>query len=336
MKTYKFLAVALVATGFFSACTNEEVVQPVNVNAPAEISFRLQGGTPETRTLATTLDKLEAFVVYGTDNIVSSPGLLLDGVTVARQLDGTFIYTPKAYYSVGATSAGFFAFSPVSANVTTPITTTSLLTTGASLSYEVIEPDITGNATQEDLLVAWTSVPTSSLTSPVQLTFKHALSRIFVTAKNASDDPVIIKNLTLLNLAKEGSLSVNTSSALTWTPTTSLGSYEYILAQSGVVVPAKTNTEKLVTSMEQGMMVLPQVTVNTSKDYTSDDFALKVTYDFANRTNQDQYIYIANGYEFKAGNQYKISITFDGLNPIEFEVVAIDNFIDDPTVITYP
>jgi len=324
MKTYKFLLVALIATGFFSACTNEAEVEPVSINQATEISFRLQGGMPEvtTRAMATTLDKLEAFVVFGTDNVLTSPALLFDSVTVARKLDGTFAYAPKVYYSNGAASASFFAFSPVSANISSgSITTTSLLTAGASFSYTVLPPDGTGDAVQEDLLVTATTVTPSA--APVNLAFKHALSRIFVTATNAADEPVIIKGITLKNLKTTGTLAVNLTPALTWTPTSTTDDYEYVLATTGVVVPGGTAAKTLVTSMEQGMMVLPQVTSNTG---AVGDFALEISYDFANLSNQTQTVKITDGYPFVAGNQYNINITFAGLLPIEFVVINVDAF----------
>ena len=337
MKTYKFLLVALIATGFFSACTNEAEVEPVSINQATEISFRLQGGMPEvtTRAMATTIDKLEAFVVFGTDNLAS--GLLFNGMTVARQLGSTpnFTYAPKAYYSTGATSASFFAFSPVNANISGgSITTTSLLTAGASFDYTVLAPNGTGNAVQEDLLVTGTTVTPSA--SPVSLTFKHALSRIFVTATNAADEPVIIKDITLKNLKTTGTLAVNFTPALTWTPTTATGDYKYILATTGVVVPGGTAAKTLVTSMEQGMMVLPQAIVTTGTgNQAAGDFALEIKYDFANLSNQTQYVYITNGYPFAAGKQYNINITFAGLLPIEFVVIDVDDF-DAPVEVTYP
>ena len=329
MKTYKFLAVALVATGFFSACTNEEVVEPINVKEAAEISFRLQGGTPEveTRALATTINNIEAFVVYGTDDVLASPALLFNGVTVARQIGTTppsFTYAPKVYYSASATDAGFYAFSPVSAKIVGSVTVpTTIRTTGISFVYTVPAPDNTGAgvAVQEDLLVAGTGGVTPSLT-PVSLLFKHALSRIFVTATNTTADPVIINELTLKNLFTTGTLSVGPASALSWTAPTTKNDYAYVLASSGVAVPGG-KTKIYVTSTEQGMMVLPQTIVNAG---SAADFALEVKYDFANLTNQTETISIPNNFKFEEGKQYTININFTGgLIPIEF-TITVDPF----------
>ena len=328
MKTYKFLAVALVATGFFSACTNEEVVQPVNVNAPAEISFRLQGGSPETRTTATTLTDVDAFVVYGTDDIAAGSNIF-NGLTVARQLSsGLFEYSPKKYYSDGAASAQFVAFSPVTANISSP-GISSLLTT-ATFGYTVAKPDNTGNITQEDLLIAGTGVSSISA-SPVDLQFKHALSRIFVKATNALSSDVIITGLSLRNLYSTGTITGTAGAAWTWVWATSGAKTDYVyeLATTGVAVKAGLGAPTLVTSMEQGMMVLPQATANTADlaDFDTGDFALEVTYNVANVTGKKAYVLLANGYPFAAGNQYAINIAFSGTELIEISfTIDVDGF----------
>ena len=328
--------VALFATVLFTACSNDEAVQVKNRQ---EISFRLQGGMPDitTRSLATTTANIDAFVVFGTDDELeglATPALLFDAITVARQINGSWDYAPKKYYSATATTAGFFAFSPVSANITPgsiSATPANVLTGVASFDYTVLPPDGSGNAIQEDLLVA--GGVESSLTPPqVILAFKHALARIFVTATNAADDPVIIKKLSLLNLETVGTLNFDpvATPVVAWTSTSTKATFPYVLAPSGVVVPAGTSSKTLVTSWEQGMMVLPQETENTTPDdYTAGDFALEIEYDIANLTGQTTHVYITDGYEFLAGQQYNINITFNASvagQPIEFSGITVEPF----------
>ena len=340
MKTYKFLLVALIATGFFTACNNEIAVEQ-SIKQGAEISFRLQGGMPEqitTRSMATTKDNLEAFVVFGTDDVLAATNdLIFEGVTVARQLDGDFAYFPKKYFSVGVTYAGFFAFAPVSA--IDPLDIDMSTFTSGEVKYTVPAPDGSGDAVQEDLLLASEilALPTD-FQNPVNLTFEHALARIFVTATNEGDEPVIIKALTLKNLKTSGKLVINSSLVWSWDPLfpSPVADYDYVLAPSGVAIPVGTTTKTLVTSMEQGMMVLPQETVNNGGDHTAGDFALEIVYDIANLTGEYAYVYIPLvstapnvGYEFEAGNQYNINITFDADitgNPIEFKVIDVAPF----------
>ena len=331
MKTFRFSLVAMIATVLFTACSNEDAVRPKN-DETQEISFRLQGSTPEItpRSMATTTLNVDAFVVYGTDNVTEAgTGTnIFDGVTVARQVGGGFDYNPKKYYGSGAVNAEFVAFSPVSANISAPATT-SLLTT-ASFGYEVKVPDNTGDITQEDLLVAGTSVTTIAA-APVHLQFGHALSRIFVKATNGLSENIVITGLSLKNLYSTGTITGTPAAAWTWAWGGYGGTkdYDYILATTGVAVKPGVSAPTLVTSMEQGMMVLPQATANTADlaDFDTGDFALEVTYNVANVTGKKAYVLLANGYPFAAGNQYAINIAFSGTELIEISfTIDVDGF----------
>ena len=205
----------------------------------------------------------------------------------------------------------------------------------ASFVYEVKAPDATGITAQEDFLIADTSFTT--ITPTVNLNFRHALSRIFVKASNDLSEDVVITGIELKNLKSKG--TVTTPLPLTWVAdASSIRNYSYILAPTGVAVKAGTgkgvspnDVPVLVTSMEQGMMVLPQPTVNGgTDDYTAGDFALEVTYDVANLTGEKAYVYLADEYPFIAGNQYAITIEFDdtstGLIEIDF-TIEVTEFI---------
>ena len=325
MKTFKFSLVALVATALFTACTNEAVVEPFNgkKGEAQEISFRLQGGTPEitTRSTATTLPYVDAFVVYGTDNVYGDASIF-DGTTVSLDVNSDkFTYAPTRYYDFAATDAAFIAYSPASAKVTNA-TVANLWTVGASFDYTVPAPDNSGNTVQEDLLVA--SEEITPIASTVNLQFEHALARIFVTATNSTKDPVFIDSLILKNLATTGTLEFDAASAYAWewTNQTDVADYKYILAPSGVAVDSMT-TKKLVTTMEQGMMVLPQETLNSGDNtaFVAGDFALQVNYRFSNLGAQVKYILIEDGFEFKPNEQYLINIEFKG-TAIDFDITV--------------
>ena len=337
MKTFRFSLVALAATALITACSDEAVVEQRLITSEAqEISFRLQGGTPETRAMATTIDNIDAFVVYGTDSVANVAGTnIFDGVTVARQ-KGTgaiFDYNPKKYYSAEIGKAAFIAYSPVSASLNiSGLDATSLLTT-TSFDYVVNAPDGSGEAVQEDLLVAGKSVAVPSV-AKVDLNFKHALSRIFVKAKNSLKENVVITGLTLKNLYSEGTITGTPASPAwtwAWSNYSNITSYDYVLARTGVAVKAGVTTATLVTSMEQGMMVLPQEIVNSGDDHTAGDFALEVTYDVANLTAQKAYVYLADTYPFEYNTQYAITIEFSGTDLIEIGfTIDVAGFDDDP------
>ncbi|MDL2247507.1 fimbrillin family protein [Bacteroides sp. OttesenSCG-928-J23] len=360
-----FLGVSLLAiAGVWTGCSNDEVMDATSSEARA-IDFRVQGGVPTvSRTTATTAANVDAFVVYGADYKAAndaSNAELFKGETVARQAGTTnkFDYNPKKYYSTNAIAADFVAYSPVNASrnftgdfsfiesKTTPTAAT------ASFTYTVPAPTADGKTSQEDLLVAGVNTIADGsgiLASAIKFDFKHALSRIFVKALNPMPEPVVITNLTLKNLNAKGTITGATAAPATgettaqWTWTWALPAgdagdpksiidYPYILANSGISVPAgmKAGTDYpiLVTSMEQGMMVLPQETVNAdNKDVTGGDFALEVKYNVSNLTGKTAYVYLTDKYKFEMNKQYAITISFDSHTAISF-TIAVDNFTND-------
>ncbi|MDR1527423.1 MAG: fimbrillin family protein [Dysgonamonadaceae bacterium] len=338
MTAKQFFFVLPVVAGCLYGCSKNEII-----DTPAsqqEISFRAQTSVPALRTTSTTLDYVNAFVVYGSDDVFGANGdLIFDGVTVARQPGSiaAFAYAPKKYYGQGATEAKFFAYSPVSKNITgfsaTGDATDEL--SDVTFNYKVLKPLDTGNTSQEDLLVAHT-IP-NDVTGAVALDFKHALSRIFVKAANELNEPVTITKLTLRNLYDNGTFTFTTLSNIwSWNTIDAKTDYSYVLANTGVAVPVGTTTKTLVTSNEQGMLVLPQKTSNTNDDKIVDtgDFALEVTYDIANLIDQTAYVLLADNYEFEAGKQYAITISFTGTDLVEITftitVTDFDSITDIP------
>jgi len=321
-----FLGMSLLAiAGLWTGCSSDE-----GGNSGDAISFHVQGGTPELRTTGTTAASIQAFAVYGTDDLAA--GNIFSGVTVARQTDGSFDYNPKKYYTANATTAQFAAYSPISPNVSAG---TFVFNTGFGFSYTVPAPDPTGNASQEDLLVAGTTVVPS--TASVPLAFEHALSRIFIKATSELNETVTIKRIILRNLYSAGTIAgaPGTPWSWGWTPSGArTNSYEYVLAASGVAVEANQATPILVTSMEQGMMILPQAIVSGSPgNVTAGDFALEIVYDVANITDESTYVYLSNGHTFDMGTQYAISVDFTGdvTNLIEITFsITVGTFADDP------
>ena len=331
MKMNRFFLLTLAIAGMFISCSNDEAIE--STNEGQEISFRLQGSMPTgiQRTTASTTVNVDAFVVYGTDDYFagkSSPEMIFDGVTVARQIGpgNFFTYAPKKYYGESATKAYFIAFSPVSTKVSNITSTISGTVPDFTLAFEytVPAPDNSGKGytTQEDLLIARTPVNSLSTTT-VHMNFSHALSRVFVTASNSTETPVVISALILKNLVTKGTLVCDPLNATPakWTPSSTKGDYGYILSES---VAITSSLKKYVTSMEQGMMVIPQETVNTNDDNSFDtgDFALEVQYSFAGQ-NMVKNILLNDGYTFLANKQYSINIEFTG-TAIDFTVDVTD------------
>jgi hypothetical protein len=343
----------LVIAGLWTACSNDEALNNEN---KTPISFHVQGGAPSLRATGTTLDFVNVFVVnaYGDVTGAASPAVAtMNGVTVYRVEHNTediFDYNPKLYYHSTDGTVYFSAYSPLSKSISQGLKDNDANT----IDYEVIKPDKdNGNTTQEDLLVAYTAQTDLSGTK-VPLTFKHALSRVYVKATNKTPETVIIKGLKLGNLYENGSLKIDgtawqsgttvdinlpyktTISAVTdykvlWTTSAvQNGSYEYVLPLSGVAVPTSTGGERVfIVSKEQGMMVLPQTTVSsTPVDYTT-DFYLEVTYKLSNIEEtvkipfSDLNNITGEGLTFEFGRQYALNIDFENKS-ISFTVTVED------------
>jgi len=335
-----FMAVLAVALAF-AACSKDEAI-----NKGKDISFSAQrydgGNLPEfrpdgTRAPATTTSDIDAFVVYGSDNVFAAKGeLIFDNITVARKgnlgyTTPVFDYAPKRFFGEGANDAVFFAYSPVSAKMTSldfavPTSNLSQFVAGSTFDYTVATPyAYQGNTPwdllwteeyykQEDLLVAATRV--SNPNNSVHLEFKHALSRVFVAALNTTEDPVYIKEITLRNLNSTGTFNYNAflsgSQSGIWTGAGNPESYSYVLPQVGAMVPPHTGWYDYIISAEQGMMILPQAIVNKKNDVDKGDVALEILYDFGGWFDLVSLTYLQNGFEFVAGGQYVINANFTG------------------------
>jgi len=335
MKRKRFFLVIFAIAGILTACSNDKAIEPTNEQGH-EISFRPQGGAPITihRANANTRENIDGFAIYGGDQLSwfyygkgTYSELMFNGIPVTRVPGNdppVFDYSPKKYFhplpDPALYGGTFAAYSPVGAKVSgvniEPVSNSGTV----NFTYTVPAPDSSGETRQEDLLVVyWNGLSPGGATIPLK--FGHALSRIFVTATNSTSDQVIIKSLILKNLYSTGTCQpVDNDDIADWTNLGNVRDYKYILAESGINVSANTMNRTLVTSMEQGMMVIPQT--------LRSDFFLHVEYDFANLGASKAEIKLPVGYKFDAGKQYSINIAFTGV-AINFTIDVKD--FDDIT-----
>ena len=336
MKTNRFFLGFLAVATMFTACSKDEAGEMLQ--SEKGISFGLQGGMPSLKANSTTKANVDAFVVYGNDNANAGTKMLFENVTAALDLGrSSYAYSPLRYYNKGADNARFFAFSPVTAKPAKVKPTADFMTTATgaemlSFEYTVPKPLNDGKTSQIDLLVASVNVTPSA--SAVTLSFQHALARIFVSANNSAVNPVIISSLTLKNLHETGRFALATGASIpnnlewNWTTIGVKTNYAYVLAEAGVVVPDKNNgglLPKRITSMEQGMMVMPQVTQNDGDDETpkAGDFYLEVEYNIVGSTPGVAQFLLEDGFEFEAGKQYTIQLHFSGTE-VKFDIEVAD------------
>ena len=349
-----FLGMFLLAiAGLGTGCSNDRVVDASGEKQA--ISFRVQGGTPTLRATGTTIDYVNAFVVNAYGNASVDP--IMNAITVYR-MEGTstsFDYNPKAYFRTSDTYADFAAYSPVSKHITSGLKDDDT----NQIAYDIQVPDPTGATAQEDLLVAYTH-QTTLTGAPVSLGFRHALSRVYVTAVNTLSEDVIITSLKLVNLYRSGELEINadienayessvsvfSDYKVLWNPTGSQNNtFGYVLPQSGVSVASGTNTRTYVVSKEQGMLILPQTTLNANDAKVpggEDDFYLEVMYKLSNTTDIVKIPFeditsltpdADQGLTFEFGRQYALNINFESTaNLVEIKFSVTVEAWDEPVI----
>jgi hypothetical protein len=273
----------------------------------------------------------------------------------------TWQYSPVSYFPVGdafTDYVDFFAYSPAGSNRVSP-KLGDAADANQTIGYTVPKPSgINGGAaTQEDLLVAYQKVGADDYDKTVKLQFRHALSRVLVAAKSSlASSNVTVTGLTLKNLYSEGTLNLkgNTSTGTTpsngipqstvppastteqdswvyndqlvtignyvtlWQSLATPEEYTYVLPALGVTVGA---TSELVTTVEQGMFVLPQTTAGDLSQAlnSATDFYLEVAYSLDGKAQTPASIRFAdiNGVAnqsvtFEIGRQYVLNLTFGG------------------------
>ncbi|MDR1882659.1 MAG: fimbrillin family protein [Prevotella sp.] len=289
-----------------SGCSQDDVSDiPAGSRA---IGFRAQGGMPTLKATTANSNSIQSFIVNahyddgnGTPEWDAANDYLLYGTTVYRGEGGTgWYYSPQAYFPTASGTVEFFAYSPSGSKYASGLGTAS--DENQTIAYTVPKPN--GSiTTQEDLLVAYESVGSDvyAIGSPtVTLMFRHALSRISVSAYSSHTEPVTITRLELKNLKNSGKLKlkgnistganksdgipVSTSSTaqtdwfytapsavgdtddyvVLWEPLPSSDApslTDYTYALPDAGVKVSKDDFKPVIGSDQGMFVMPQTTV---------------------------------------------------------------------------
>jgi len=361
---------AAAAAALLAGCMNENGTVNEEVETGKAISFRVQGSLPSTYTLPSGLADMDGFTVNGwVDNAATQSDELFFRKSVVRDATtGVFTYSPTVYFPKNATSATFAAYSPI--NVNTGIgsggfaLSHSLEEDDNKITYTVPNPGAAGGTLQKDLLVACAVIPdVNAAGASVALHFKHALALVNVFVTNSTNDPLIIKDLVLVNIGTEGSLDIDADKWLHVgdntpdieedyvTPTiTSLAQYKvlwdnisavdsmrWLLPSGGVVIEADNQAHE-VTTNEQAMLVMPQTTRLTSgapeQLDPQADFHLLLAYSLNNLDGVKRIAFgdintLNEGLTFEMGKQYNLNLVFSAKG-VSFSVDVEDWTVESP------
>ncbi|MDR1882308.1 MAG: fimbrillin family protein [Prevotella sp.] len=313
------------------------------------IGFRAQGGMSSLKATTTSADYIHSFAVNARyrEGDGWEPGkFLLHGTTVYRGESGAgWDYSPKAYFPAGdAGSVEFFAYSPSGSLNVKNGGLGSDVTDAQKITYEVpapvIDPEPSGVTAQEDFLVARQTVngdEDPGYSGSVTLSFRHALSRILVSARSSLGEemPVTITKLVLKNLYCKGELSLKDVPVDGWGYNGStagynclwdrdlysaagyLRDYPYLLPKSGVLVGTEAAD---VIGADQGMFILPQKTAgdNVKDDDRDGEFGLEVSYTvYGNPAGAPVFVQFSDlvpgsdaSVTFETGRQYTLNLIF--------------------------
>jgi hypothetical protein len=364
----------LIAALLISGCSNEGGATDNGETAAKgrEITFRVQGSMPSTYTLPSTLADIDAFTVNGwVDAAATNKEVLFERKSVVKDAtSGAFTYSPTVYFPVGATSATFVAYSPVNINVGVGSggfeLSNSIVTNDNKITYTVPNPAEGGGTLQKDLLVACTAVPNINAAgaSAVALRFKHALARLVVSITNNTQDPLVVKGLTLNHIFTTGDLDIDgdiwtegatgtpdinddyvTSSITTsdqykvlWDNNGTDHTMQWLLPVGGVVIDPDSAAHA-VTTNEQAMLVLPQITLlasgNPQQLDTLTDFHLRLDYTLNNLDAVRKIAFgdvkgldeVGYGLTFEMGKQYNLNLEFNAKG-VSFTVDIEDWTVD--------
>lgn len=133
--------------------------------------------------------------------------------------------------SDGTQYMSFYAVSPSSVSGTVPHRTMNVTNNAPTFTYEAYEAANGSHADQRDLLIAGSKVELTTINKigvagqpwmSVPLTFKHALSQVKFDAHLEPNCPkleVIIKSVTICNVARTGICTIGTDNTASWATT---------------------------------------------------------------------------------------------------------------------
>lgn len=205
-----------------AACTEDEIVDQ---NQGRPIDFRSEIGS---RGQATTAGTLKSFVVSAFNNADTH----MDKVEFTKSDDSNFFTSASSYYwPDDDATLSFIAYAP---NETTFEGSVTLTSSEQKLKGYKLDDEI---ADQKDIIFASaTGKKSTNETSGVALSFKHAVSRIGLFAKNSGKNVYKVAGVKLGNIVSSGDFDFQSEK---WTVSTTKDSYKSEYTASPVTLKAE-------------------------------------------------------------------------------------------------
>ena len=297
----KSLFVLGVAVAALASCTNEEVVDIADSNA-IKFSDAFVGKAVRSSVVPITTAGIDKFYVMGTKANTS----FFDNVEVYKQ-NGMWGYDALKQWETA--SYAFSAYSNGGEKISTGVTFTAA--DGLKIADYVVD-----NSAKKDLIMSVSGTNLDAANTPIEYTFKHALSMIkFTLNSSLGNNTVTISNLTMKAIKTTGDATLaNSTSNVTWTvdntPTENFASDEFTTTQG---TPGAS--DEFVVIPQNGSNLEVTLTAKLT-DADGTEVTIVLTASIAS-------------YDWQAGLRYNYTATITGtdMNLIEF---------DDPTVDDWP
>ncbi|MDR1503211.1 MAG: fimbrillin family protein [Prevotella sp.] len=314
------------------SCSNSE--DDTAANQGKAIEFRSVVDKTKASLVGNT-DQLESFFVKGQE-VSATTSVCTEYLSASVYKNASdWTYSPQKYWPVNDDVVNFYAFAPYSDAIRTSLDVTADVA-DVKFSYTVPVNQSVQN-TAVDLLVASKLDRKGSVTptSPVALTFKHALSAVTFSAKNknatTSELVYTISKIEIVNLDNTGDYTYSTEA---WTENDTYDkTYIAGVPASGVAVQPVGDVGAAVRllSANDVLIVLPQevdVTTKVKITYSLKDGAGAYIYQDAER----ELVFPVTFDEFDAGKRYNFVFEFLASNAITFSVTAVTDWGDDEDV----
>lgn len=313
----KILMIGLATTAMLTSCSNDENVEmPAQKNAIAFSSFV----DKSTRATDIDNDNFTSFQVWGLMSKDGQTGNPFDGTTVTKS-GTTWKYETPVYWENGYTYS-FVAIAPAATEGNWDFTAPTSVGQWGTISF-------TNGAGEKDLIAAtdgtWaaTAVSTATCPAPINLTFRHLLSRVRFAFENAMDDgsEINVTGVEITDAYADGTVTLATGDTKpSWAVGTTTGSLAFGNVQ---LTDGATTIAKNATAITDHKYIIP-TTADATHTYK---VTFKVTRNHHGVTDTYNHEVVvpapAEGWQSGFSYQYKAqltakNITDEELCPIKF------------------
>lgn len=318
----KIFLIGLAATAMLTSCSNDENIEMPAQNNAIGFSTFVNKSTRATDTDNSNFKKFQVWGLMSKDNQTGTPFV---GTTVTKGTEG-WSYTTPVYWENGYK----YSFVAVASAQTDDTTDDNWTLTPPTTVGQWGSIAFTNGTGETDLIAAtdgtWATTAVSTANScpaPIDLTFKHLLSRVRFAFENAMDDGSVI-NVTGVEITDAftgGTVTLATDIAnSTWDVNETSGSLTFgdvVLSDGATTFAANT------TAITDHKYMIP-TTANTTQTYTVKFTVTRTHHGVTDTYNHANVVVPAPNGGWNPGMSYQFKATLTAKNITEEELCPIE------------